>query len=660
MTLGASRQAGRLARLACLSLAALLLARTPAAAQGAASWDLKVCADPDNLPYSDRDRQGFENRVIDVLADELGAEVSYAWLPLPRREGQGELMLRMGACDVLASVPDDSEPFLTTLPYYQSIETFVTRDDAPFAIDSLDDPHLADLRIGVLRGSPSDYALGRRGLIDNVSHFFATDPDDEILQRVVDGTLDVGILWGPIAGYEAKRLDLPVTLKPVSPELDMPFLPMYQSISFALRSDDAALGDLLNAALERRWNDVQAVLEEYGVPLMPLTPPGSPGPAADGALRIGLVLPTLTGADPVFPLGPELVGEPALRGATLAAERLDVDPQRPLELLVATTPTPEAAERAARRLVTAQGADVLVGGEGQGQAEALSAVADELGVPFLDVGGGTSPALACRAGTFRVGADDAAYLDALARVMAQDGVESWFVVYTDSPLGEARHGELAADLESAAPGGREAGSLAVPADQPLYKRAFDAIASSGAGAAVLLLEADAQLVFLGQYETAGVDVPVYALPTDITQTRQFYAALMHDAGQTASLAPRVALWDASVDDADGLNERFLGRWGYPMDPAAWSAYAAVKVAADAAAGAGSSEPEDLLRYLADPDSRFDLHKGEPLAFRAGDRQLVQPLYVVRLRPDAASLAELATVDGEVELAGSSAACAGGG
>src|SRR5690606_13568595 len=104
MTLGASRQAGRLARLACLSLAALLLARTPAAAQGAASWDLKVCADPDNLPYSDRDRQGFENRVIDVLADELGAEVSYAWLPLPRREGQGELMLRMGACDVLASV----------------------------------------------------------------------------------------------------------------------------------------------------------------------------------------------------------------------------------------------------------------------------------------------------------------------------------------------------------------------------------------------------------------------------------------------------------------------------------------------------------------------------------------------------------------------------
>jgi ABC-type branched-subunit amino acid transport system substrate-binding protein len=671
MTSAALRQAGRLARLACLPFALAVLgwppsaaqdaaaqgsAARPVAARGSATWELKVCADPDNLPYSDREQQGFENRVLEILADEVGAEVSYAWLPVPRREGQAELMLRMGACDVLASVPDGSEPYLTTLPYYQSIETFVTREDAPFAVDSLDDPRLAELRIGVLRGSPSDYALVRRGMIDNVSHFFSSDPRDEILRRVVDGTLDVGILWGPIAGYEAERLDLPVTLEPVSPELDMPFLPMFQSLSFALRSDDLALADLLNAALGRRWEDVQAVLEGYGVPLRPLTPPGSPGQPAEGALRIGVVLPTLTGTDPVFPMGPELVGEPALRGAMLAAERLDVDPERPVELLVATAPTAEAAERAARRLAAAQGADVLVGGEGEGQAEAIAAVAEEFGLPFLDVGGGT---LACRPGTFRVGTDDATYLDALARVMAEDGVESWYVVYTDTPLGEERHRLLVDALEREAPGGEEVGSLAVPPDQPLYTRAFDAIAESGAGAAVLLLEADAQLVFLGQYETAGVDAAVYAFPSDIAQTRQFYAALAFDAGATASAAPRVALWDASVADDAGLNERFLGRWGYPMDPAAWSAYAAVKVAVDAAAGAGSSEPEDLLRYLSDPDSRFDLHKGEPLAFREGDHQLVQPLYAVRLRPDAAELPGLAAVVDVVEVNGGEAACEGG-
>jgi len=683
MALVTSRQAGRLARLACLASAVVALVgwvsapgparaqvaeQARAAAQGApqgqaaaatrdaATWELKVCADPENLPYSDRERQGFENAVIELLAEELGAEVSYAWLPIPRREGQGELMLRMGACDLLASVPDDRPPFLTTLPYYQSIEVFVTRQDAPFEVESLDDPLLADLRIGVLRGSPSDFALVRRGLIDNISHFFASDPHEEILRRVVDGDLDLGILWGPIAGYEAQRLDLPVTLEPVTPELDMPFLPMFQALSFALRSDDVALADLLNLALERRWEDVQAVLTGFGVPLMPLTRPGSPADADGDALVIGLVLPTLTGIDPVFPMGPELVGEPALRGAVLAAERLDTDPQRPVELLVATAPTAEAAERAARRLAVAQGAEVLVGGLGEGQAEALSAVAEELGLPFLDVG--SAPVGTCRPGTFHVGAHDAMYLAAMARAMAADGVRSWFVVHTDSPQDEERHQALTAALAREAPDGREAGALTVPPDAALYRDAFEAIAASGADAAVLLLEADAQLVFLGQYETAGVGAAVYAFPSDIAQTRQFYAALAHDAHTTGAAAPRVALWDASMTDDGDLNERFLSRWGYPMDPTAWAAYAAVKVAVDAAVAAGSSDPQALLAHLSAPDSAFDLGKGEPLAFRAGDNGLQQPLYVVRLQPDAGSLAELASVVDEVEVPLGDDACGG--
>jgi len=619
---------------------------------GAATWELKVCADPHNLPYSDSAQEGFENAVLAILADELGAEVSYAWLPLPRREGQGELMLRMGTCDLLASVPDDTPPYLTTLPYYQSIEAFVTREDAPFEVESLDDPRLAELRVGVLRGSPSDYALARRGMIDNVVHFLNVDPDEEILQRVADGSLDLGILWGPIAGYQARRLGLPLTLAPVSPELDMPFLPMFQALSFGLRSDDVALADMLNGALGRRWDDVQAVLDEYGVPLMPLPTPGAAAPPPDESLRIGLVLPTLTGRDPVFPMGPELVGEPALRGAVLAAERLDVDPSRPVKLLVATAPTAEAASRAARRLALADGADVLVGGLGEGQAETLSALADELGLPFLYVGG--APLGACSPATFAVAPDDASYLTALARTMAAEGVGSWFVVHTDTDADEARHTALTEALARELPGGREAGSMAVRPFEPLYATVFDAIEESGADAVVLLLEADAQLVFLGQYETAGVGAAAYEFPTDLAQTRAFYAALAHDARETGAAVPRLAVWDASVEGE--LNERFLARWGYPMDPAAWAAWAAVKVAVDAATAAGSSEPQALIEHLSAPDAAFDLGKGEPLAFRPGDHRLQQPLYVVRLQPDAASLAELATVVDVAEVEGSMPMC----
>src|SRR5690606_30864113 len=124
---------------------------------------------------------------------------------------------------------------------------------------------------------------------------------------------------------------------------------------------------------------------------------------------------------------------------------------------------------------------------------------------------------------------------------------------------------------------------------------FDAIEESGADAVVLLLEADAQLVFLGQYETAGVGAAAYAFPTDLAQTRAFYAALAHDARETGAAVPRLAVWDASVEGE--LNERFLARWGYPMDPAAWAAWAAVKVAVDAATAAGSSEPQALIEHL---------------------------------------------------------------
>lgn len=655
MTLVSSGRASRtrLARLLAISatLLTLLSSAFPAHGQGGgATWELRVCADPDNLPYSNRERQGFENRIIAILADELQADLSYAWLPLPRREGQEALMLRLGECDLLAAVPDGTDPYLTTLAYYRSTAVFVTRKDAPFKITSLDDPLLHELQIGVQRGSPEDYALVGRGMIDNVHHFFVSDPGESILRQVADGALDVGIVWGPIAGYYAARLDLPLVLTPVSPEIDVPFLPMVQAISLAVRRGDEAFRDLLDRALAVRWREIQAVLETYHVPQLSLPTPelGQADREASGGgvqahLGLGVILPSLSGTDPLFPLGDELVGEPAQQGAVLADEVLDDVAETRLEVLLASAPSSAAARRAAERLVVAQHVSGLIGGLGEGQAEAIAALAREREVPFLNVGDADERlrSAACYPTTFHVEASEGMYLGALVRAIREAGLERWFIVQNDTPAAARQYRILHRLLSGGGTQGREVGRQVVPVDQALFLPTFAEIEESGADAVVLLLDAGGQLVFLGQYEDATSPVEVFGFPAPLTQTRQYYAALKQDAPQSGA-GWRIALWDAALDQqAAELNERFSARWGRPMDPSAWAAYAAVEILVAAAARAETTEPRSLLTALAAPDSDFDVHKGVAAAFGADDHQLRQLLYLVALDPVAGTLLELA-------------------
>lgn len=615
-------------------------------AQETGSWELNVCADPDNLPYSNRDEEGFENEIAAVLAEELGARLVYTWFPLPRREGAEELMLRMGACDMLLGVPDGQEPFTTTLAYYRSTAVFVTREDAPLSITSLDDPQLKELQIGVQRGSPEDFALARRNLIDNVNHFFLSDARSTILEKVADGTLDLGIVWGPIAGYYTAQMNLPLRLTPVVPEIDAPFLPMVQATSVAVRRTDDAFRDLLDRAIAVRWDEIQAVLQTYHLPLLPLPEPmltlGAGSVEERLRLRLGVVVPSLTGTDPVFPLGDELIGEPARRGAILAGEALDGAAGWKLEVLVASAPSPEAARRAAERLIAAQDVSALIGGVGAGQAEVLATVAQERDLPFLNIGASDEPlrSPACYATTFNVEASENMYLSALALAIADAGNDRWFVVQSDTPEAERQyqysHGLLAEQI----PDGREVGRQIVPSDQPLFLDSFEAVGETGADAVVLLLDAGAQLVFLGQYETSGASAGVFGFPVASTQTRQYYAALKQDAPETGA-GPRVALWDAALDgEGKDLNERFLARWGRPMDPSAWAAYAAVEILLTAASAEEAAEPQALSRYLEEPSSSFEIHKGVNGAFSADSHQLQQPLYLVELNPDATTLLDL--------------------
>jgi mxaJ protein len=247
-----------------------------ACCSGVESRDLVVCADPDNLPFSHQDGSGFENRIAALVAQDLRARLVYRWLPL--RRGVIRKMLDARLCDVLMGVPADPAGVATTIPYYRSSYALVTRTDWGAPVSSFDDTRIRASRIGVpLIGAdgaaaPPAAALARRGIVDNVKGFpvYGALP---VAQRMVDalatGELDIAVGWGPTVGYYARRAGVPIDLALAPDEISAP---ESFSIAIAVRDDESELRDDLNAALDRERSRIDAVLVEYGVPLLPLRP----------------------------------------------------------------------------------------------------------------------------------------------------------------------------------------------------------------------------------------------------------------------------------------------------------------------------------------------------------------------------------------------------
>lgn len=253
-----------------------LLAATPAAAAG---WELRVCADPDNLPFSNRAGEGFDNRIAAVLAEEMGAELTYVWLPDLRGRTR-QRYVQGGECDMVMGVIDGQPGFLTSYAYYRTGYVFLYPEGAPFTVGSLDDPALKDLRIGLPGGAaklvPPGVALANRGVVANQIHFVdRREPGaawPPVLEALGRGEVDLAIAWGPAAGaYAAAHPGLAVV--PVTPEIDAPFIPMIASLSIGFRPEDEGLRDQADAALSRGWDRIQAILQAAGVPLIDLPPP---------------------------------------------------------------------------------------------------------------------------------------------------------------------------------------------------------------------------------------------------------------------------------------------------------------------------------------------------------------------------------------------------
>ena len=241
---------------------------------------LRVCADPNNLPYSNAQKQGFENQIAGLIAGDLGMQVDYFWFP--QRSKFFEKTLERGVCDVVMGVPVGMEEAATTAPYYRSSYVFISKRSRHLDIHSFDDARLRTLKVGVqVLGEEDDslppvHSLVARGLVHNMvgysifGNLNEKDPAADVVRAVEKGDVDVAVVWGPLGGYFSRHSSVPLAITPVQNDRLYPNLPFHYDIAIGVRPSDTALKQSLDRELVRRHADIEQILRAYGVPQMEL------------------------------------------------------------------------------------------------------------------------------------------------------------------------------------------------------------------------------------------------------------------------------------------------------------------------------------------------------------------------------------------------------
>jgi mxaJ protein len=265
-----------LSRSVCLTVPLLLSSVLLASPCRAQEKELRVCADPNNLPFSNMQQQGFENRIAELVAADLHSHLSYVW----QRMGRGFVreFVNKDRCDLVIGIPANFKPLLTTTPYYRSTYVFVVRSDAAYKPVSLEDPALRTVKIGVQaldeEYTPPAEALMQRGMRDSLVTYHTVGEDAEaIVRAVVNKDVAVAIVWGPLAGYWAHQSATTLQCTPVQPEMEPPGLPFTFEISMGVRKGNTALQVALQQTLTRRSADIKNILASFGVPQLEISHP---------------------------------------------------------------------------------------------------------------------------------------------------------------------------------------------------------------------------------------------------------------------------------------------------------------------------------------------------------------------------------------------------
>lgn len=239
-----------------------------------AAKPLRICADPDDLPFSNRAGQGFDNRIAVLIAHDLGRKPVFVWSR--SRRGFVREQFNKNACDVLMGVPLHMKAVAATAPYYRSSYVFVAPRREHLEIASFTDPHLNGRRIGLQileeNLSPPSIPLIRSGHAAQLVGFESFGPAaGNIVRAVANDHVGVAVVWGPVAGYFAAADHLPVTLTPVRPSMDSSGIPFAYSIAMGVHKGDVALRDALNASIARLQPRIARVLLQAHVPLLPIS-----------------------------------------------------------------------------------------------------------------------------------------------------------------------------------------------------------------------------------------------------------------------------------------------------------------------------------------------------------------------------------------------------
>jgi mxaJ protein len=255
---------------------ACVTSKTQVTQTPAAKTALRVCSDPNNLPFSNDKQEGFENKIAELVAREMKLKLEYTWWA--QRRGFVRETLKSDLCDLIIGMPSSSELALTTAPYYRSTYVFVWRKDRDLNIHSFDDAALHKLRIGVqmigddFANSPPAHALTNRKIVENIKAYSVygdysqPNPPARVVEAVAKREVDVAVVWGPTAGFFVKQEHLPLTLVPVTPQIDLPYLPFVYDISMGVRRGEDAFKDRLETILENHRAEIEKILTDYGVP----------------------------------------------------------------------------------------------------------------------------------------------------------------------------------------------------------------------------------------------------------------------------------------------------------------------------------------------------------------------------------------------------------
>ena len=233
--------------------------------------EFKVCADQDNLPYSNDKGEGFENKIAEVLAADLGKELSYQFWH--DRFGFLRNTLNAKRCDVIIGTNTTYDALDTTKPYYRAGHVWIYREDSGYDISSWDSPDLKKGVIGLVDKSPVTQALNANGLMANARPYRIqrdlTRSPGEPVEDVISGKIDVAIMWGPLGGYYAKQSDVDLVVVEI-PEYSKGNKKLqgktYWNISAGVRKREVERREMLEGAIFRNLDKIYAIMDEYGIP----------------------------------------------------------------------------------------------------------------------------------------------------------------------------------------------------------------------------------------------------------------------------------------------------------------------------------------------------------------------------------------------------------